>query len=354
MYRMAQCRSPQLGDGIHSIRDSAERSWHNETRLWTRDQARTGLMSRDTNREGFRATLVWRGSRVETLKDVPPQPDGILLVGINPSPPSVQAGHYYQGRLGRRLWARLERLGLIVSATHGREDEAFADSGNGLTDIVKRPTARASDLDDEELAYGAALVQEKIRSWKPALILFSFQAAALRLLGKSAKAGRGPLCEGVPSFLFSGPYAPAEQTAKIDRELLRLLHDLRGTSPVPPSDRARPVVTESVSESTSANVSEAVLPGEAGILHSQRVTATDKTSGIIRFPKQAKILFPNTKSEVEIVLLGARVRGSYDPRTGPDRERSAVLRVGRDVLGTVRTNERLTVSRGAGGTVCLD
>ena len=311
-------------------------------------------MSRDSNGEGFRATVVWRGNRIKTLKDVPPQSNGILLIGINPSPPSVQAGHYYQGRLGRRLWARLERLGLIMDATHGREDEAFADSGNGLTDIVKRPTARASDLDNEELVYGATLVREKIRSWKPALILFSFQAAAHRLLGKSAKAGRGPLCEGVPSFLLSGPFAPAEQTAKVDGELLRLLHDFRGPPTVPRHDRGRPVVTEIVSNSTSTNVFKAVPPGEAGTLHSQRVTAADKTSGIIRFPKQAKIMFPDTKSEVEVVLLGARVRGAYDPRTGPDRERSAVLRVGRDVLASVRTDERLTICREASGAVCLD
>ncbi len=311
-------------------------------------------MSRDSNGEGFRATLVWRGNRINTLKDVPPQPNGILLIGINPSPPSVKAGHYYQGRLGRRLWARLERLGLIMAATHGREDEAFADSGNGLTDIVKRPTARASDLDDEELDYGAALVREKIRSWKPAFILFSFQAAAHRLLGKSAKAGRGPLCEGVPSFLLSGPYAPAEQTAKVDDELLRLLFELRGAPTVPRRDRGCPVVTEIVSKSTSTNVSVAVLPEEVGTLHSQRVTSADKTSGIIRFPKQAKIMFPDTKSEVEIVLLGTRVRGAYDPRTGSDRERSAVLRVGRNVLGSLRADERLTISRGVNGSICLD
>jgi hypothetical protein len=129
----------------------------------------------------------------------------------------------------------------------------------------------------------------------------------------------------------------------------------RGKSPtVERRDRDRPAVTEIVSGATSSNVSKAVSSGEAGTLHSQRVTAADKRSGIIRFPKQAKILFPDAKSEVEVLLLGATVRGSYDPRTGPDRERSAVLRVGKNVLGSVRTNERLTVSRGASGTVCLE
>src|SRR5712691_1489057 len=42
-----------------------------------------------------------------TLPDIPPKPGGILLVGINPAPVSVAAGHYYQGRIGQRLWRRL-------------------------------------------------------------------------------------------------------------------------------------------------------------------------------------------------------------------------------------------------------
>lgn len=311
-------------------------------------------MSRDTNGKGFSVTLVWRGDSIKTLKDVPSKPNGIMLIGINPSPPSVQAGHYYQGRLGRRLWARLERLGLIIAGTNGREDEDFANSGNGLTDIVKRPTARASDLDDEDLTYGAALVRKKIRSWKPSLILFSFQAAANRLVGKATRAGSGPLCEGAPTFLLSGPYASTEETAKIDRELIQLLLDLRRAPSVQPPGRIRAIATESPLELTYVRSSEAVTTGTGGGLQSQRITAADKTKGIIRFPKNAKSVFPDSKSEVEVNLRGTRVRGSYDPRTGPGRERSAVLRMGRDIIAFVKTDERLTVSRGASGAVRLD
>ena len=42
-----------------------------------------------------------------TLADLPPLRDRLLFVGLNPSPESVAAGHYLQGRLGRTFWRRL-------------------------------------------------------------------------------------------------------------------------------------------------------------------------------------------------------------------------------------------------------
>ncbi|HEX7223850.1 MAG TPA: hypothetical protein VF231_11400, partial [Candidatus Limnocylindrales bacterium] len=54
-----------------------------------------------------RTTLVLDGRPVETLADLPPLRDRLLFVGLNPSPVSVEAGHYHQGRLGRSFWNRL-------------------------------------------------------------------------------------------------------------------------------------------------------------------------------------------------------------------------------------------------------
>jgi hypothetical protein len=50
---------------------------------------------------GFRVRLSWMGQLVDTLTDVPPAEGGIVLVGINPAPSSVEAGHYYQGQVGQ-------------------------------------------------------------------------------------------------------------------------------------------------------------------------------------------------------------------------------------------------------------
>lgn len=255
-----------------------------------------------------------------SLPDIPPSPGGVLLVGVNPAPPSVAAGHYYQGRLGQRLWRRLEGLGLLDGPRPGAEDESFARAGHGLTDLVKRPTASAADLDPRELEAGVDALREKIQAWKPGLVLFAFRQAARQVLGPAVRAGKGPELDGVPTFLLSGPYAPRHEAEHIDAELRALL----GGKPT-----------------TGART--------------QRVTQTDVAAGRIRLPRETKRLFPAARGAIQVVLRGERVDARYDPRVGPDRERSAVLQVGRDVLERlVRTGEVLSVSRGPGGIARLD
>lgn len=112
---------------------------------------------------------------VATLPDRPPRPGGVLLVGINPAPVSAKAGHYYQGTLGQRLWARLRSVGLLDDSEHAWEDEAFVAAGNGLTDIVKRPTASAAAVEASELAEGATALRRKIEKSQPGLLLFAFK-----------------------------------------------------------------------------------------------------------------------------------------------------------------------------------
>lgn len=151
-------------------------------------------------------------------------PGGILVVGINPAPVSVARGHYYQGKLGSRLWKRLESLGLLTDPVPGHEDEAFVRAGHGLTDVVKRVTRSAAELDAAELRAGAQLLRGKLREWRPRLVLFAFKQAAVAALGSRAvKAGPCGEIEGVPAFLLSGPYARVEDARAIDDELRRML-----------------------------------------------------------------------------------------------------------------------------------
>src|SRR5688500_11056538 len=65
---------------------------------------------------------------------------------------------------------------------------------------------------------------------------------------------------------------------------------------------------------------------------SQRVTAADRAAGRIRFPRAAKAAFPPEPASVSVELRGVPLTARWDPRVGPDRERSGVLRVGRDTL----------------------
>ena len=85
---------------------------------------------------------------------------------------------------------------------------------------------------------------------------------------------------------------------------------------------------------------------------SQRITAKDIESGQIRFPAPAKRVFPRVAGDIEVELRGIPVRGRWNPRIGPDRERSGVLRVGRQVLQAhVRADEVLTIGERAGRVV---
>lgn len=259
----------------------------------------------------------------ETLADIPPQPGGVLLVGINPAPVSVAAAHYYQGNLGRRLWRRLEGIGLLHDPVPGAEDEAFARAGHGLTDLVKRPARSPAELSADERREGVGKLRAKLREWQPALVLFAFSDAARWIVGKHVSPGRGPDLDGIPTFLLSGPYAAREEAERIDEELVQFVATLQ--TPSEPSERT------------------------------QRVTAADLTAGRIRLPQRAKRFFPPRREDVEVVVRRTRLRAAYDPRLGPDRERSAVLSIGRERLRElVSEDEVLRVSRGLGGVVHLD
>ncbi len=139
---------------------------------------------------GHRVVRDWRGEQIETLADLlRPGLKGVC-VGINPSPVSVAAGHYYQGRLGKSFWARLRRAGLLDEAASGFEDDAAFAAGFGFTDIVKRPSARAHDLGEDEFEAGKVELVEKLDRFRPGLVIFIFKkTATVRFGGGSASGG---------------------------------------------------------------------------------------------------------------------------------------------------------------------
>ena len=85
----------------------------------------------------------------------------------------------------------------------------------------------------------------------------------------------------------------------------------------------------------------------------QRVTATDLKNGRIRIPStntaKTKSLFPREKERVTVILRGETFHCSYDPRMGPDKQRSGIIQIGSNLRKHVYEDEVLTVSRGADG-----
>lgn len=162
-----------------------------------------------------RIRILIDGRAVETLADLPPARDGLLFVGLNPSPVSVSAGHYHQGRLGRTFWRRLMLAGLLPPATPVETaDDALVAAGHGITDLLKIPTAR-DVATDAELTSGVGPLWQKIALWRPAAVVFIYKRAATISAGRALTESWGQLpgvaLAGRPCFLMPGPYAPVDQ-----------------------------------------------------------------------------------------------------------------------------------------------
>jgi hypothetical protein len=87
----------------------------------------------------------------------------------------------------------------------------------------------------------------------------------------------------------------------------------------------------------------------------QRITEADIEAGVIRLPHDAKVLFPSTNSQIDVILRGLPLRVSWEPRFDPDQERSGRLRIGRgDLRSRIVEDDHLNVSRDTSGAIRLD
>jgi hypothetical protein len=90
----------------------------------------------------------------------------------------------------------------------------------------------------------------------------------------------------------------------------------------------------------------------------QRVTAADISRGQIRIPSiktsLARNLLPPTKGIVSVCLRGRPMEARWDPRIGPDRTRSGLLRIGNAVLSQlVHRDEVLKIVSTSEGTIAI-
>jgi hypothetical protein len=111
------------------------------------------------------------------------------------------------------------------------------------------------------------------------------------------------------------------------------------------------LLADSTQEPT-ARVAEPKLPRAS---RTQRITAADIQAGRIRVPRETKALLPPGRTYINVSVRGRRLTARWDPRTGPDRERSGVLHVGRRILRVlVEPNEVLLVSTSRSTGIRID
>jgi len=145
--------------------------------------------------------------RSSTLPDLLAERLSVIFIGINPSCYSVERGHYF-ARPGNRFWPAFSRSRLSLAARQAlgvaalgpEHDALLPPHGIGFTDVVKRATARATDLAPGELAAAAPALRAKLDRWRPRIACCHgvtgyrpFREAVLGLAGKGA--GLGPQSE---------------------------------------------------------------------------------------------------------------------------------------------------------------
>jgi TDG/mug DNA glycosylase family protein len=115
--------------------------------------------------------LIARATRAHTLPDFVGPGMRILVCGLNPSVLSADAGFGY-ARATNRFWGAAIKSGLMHLESRHQPLRALAVDHVGMTDLVKRPTPRASELTRDEYRDGAARVATLVRWLQPRLTLF--------------------------------------------------------------------------------------------------------------------------------------------------------------------------------------
>jgi TDG/mug DNA glycosylase family protein len=176
----------------------------------------------------------WKPSREEvaaaygkTIRDVIAPDLKVLFVGINPGLYSGATGDHF-ARPGNRFWPALHASGFTPRLLHPSEKRELLRYGLGITNLVARTTARADELEDEELRAGARRLAAKVRRYRPLYVAF-LGLGAYRIGTGNKKATVGPqeeLLGGSRVWLLPNPsglnaHYQAPQLAEVFRVLGR-------------------------------------------------------------------------------------------------------------------------------------
>lgn len=143
--------------------------------------------------------------RARTLADHVGPGLRLLVCGLNPSLYAADAGVAF-ARPGNRFWPALVGAGLTAPEHARRPDRVLEIDRIGFTDLVKRATRAAGELDPEEYRAGVARVERLVRWLQPAVVCFLGLSGYRQAVARRAVAG--PLPDGFggrPAYLMGNP-----------------------------------------------------------------------------------------------------------------------------------------------------
>lgn len=115
--------------------------------------------------------------RGDTVPDLVGDDIRLVFVGINPGLWTAASGAHF-AHPGNRFYKAMFAAGItdeVLDVTDGFDDRsrgALTDRGIAITNLADRATAKASELDDDELRAGVDEVRRKVERWDPAVVAF--------------------------------------------------------------------------------------------------------------------------------------------------------------------------------------
>ena len=149
----------------------------------------------------------------------------VLFCGINPGLYSGVTGHHF-ARPGNRFWPALHAAGFTPRRLQPWEEHELLALGYGITNLVERSSATAEELSPAELVAGAAILSDKVATYRPHTLAL-LGVTAYRAAFQRPRATIGPQSErlhGSNIWVLPNPsglnahYSPAD-LARVFSEL---------------------------------------------------------------------------------------------------------------------------------------
>jgi double-stranded uracil-DNA glycosylase len=130
----------------------------------------------------------------------------VLFCGINPGTLSGELGLHF-ARPGNRFWKLLHAGGFTESVLSPAEQHRLPDLGIGITNLVGRVTAAASEVSVSELRDGATQLETKVGALRPRCVaVLGLQAYRTAFRRPGATIGpQSELIAGVLVWLLPNP-----------------------------------------------------------------------------------------------------------------------------------------------------
>lgn len=164
-------------------------------------------------------------ARDTTIPDILAPGLRVVFVGINPGLYSGAVGHHF-ARPGNRFWKALHGSGFTDRVLSPFEDGELLPYGIGVTNLVERTTAKAEELEVDELREGAGRLERKMAEHRPRAVAI-LGVGAYRTGFARPGATVGPQQDrigGSPAWVLPNPSGrtAAYQLPQLIREFTRL------------------------------------------------------------------------------------------------------------------------------------